>query len=185
MLGGKGFLRLPSLLLNWNKGPSGNTTFGEKYHCSYIVLCKGNPVRWARLLLFCLVFSGPLLTSQRAGCTQKLKRAAVIWPLGAGTFFPLTTANSRKRGKTKSSYDAMPFTTSSLKLKILGNLRKSQLALLFWRFDGLHHNIVLLAFSSGPQKIWLVLVLYCTLWVLDSSQTHIFTCSLLLTGWKQ
>lgn len=43
----------------------------------------------------------------------------------------------------------------------MGNFSKSQLALLFLRFDDLHHNIVLIAFSSRLQRTWLLALLYC------------------------
>lgn len=140
----------------------------------------GNPVCWACLLLFCLVLSRPLLTSQQAGCTQKLKKLELFDHLEQGPFFHSQQLTAQKGGKQSFPDDAVPFTTSSLKKKILGNLRKSQLALLFWRFDGLHHNIVLRAFSSGLQQTWLVAVLYCTRRVLDSSQTHILLAAFCL-----
>lgn len=106
-------------------------------------------------------FVWPLAYISAGGLYTEAEKAAVIWTLGAGTFFPQQPA-AQKEGKQSFSDDAMTFTTSRLrkKKKILVNLRKSQLALLFWRFDGLHHNIVLLVFSSGLQRTWPVIVMY-------------------------
>lgn len=109
-------------------------------------------------------FLRPLAYISAGGLYTEAEKAEAIWPLRAGTFFPLTTANKPQKrgwgggiGKTKFSRQC---NAVKLKLKILGNLRKSQLALLFLRFDGLHHNTVLLAFSSGLEHIWLVAALY-------------------------
>lgn len=125
------------------------------------------------VVVVCLVLSGLLTYISVGGLYTEAEKTAVIWPLGAWTFFPLTAANSPKRGKTKFSWRCNAVYYQQFETKILGNFRKSQLALLFWRFDGLHHNIVLPAFSFGTQKTWLAVVLHCTC---------PFSCSLLLTG---
>lgn len=143
--------------------------------------CNGDAVCWACLLLFCLVLSGPLLTSQQAGCTQKLKELQLFDHLEQGPFFHSQQLTAPKRGKTKFSWRCTAIYYQQLETKkILGNLRKSQLALLFSRFDGLHHNNVLLAFSSVPMKSWLAVGLYCTLWLLDSFQTRILLTAVCL-----
>lgn len=155
------------LSLNWNKGLLEKNT---------VVLTQSLQRQSNLLSLLTVVLFGfvwPFAYISAGGLYTEAEKAAVIWPLGAGTFFPLTTANSPKGGKTKFSWRCNAIYYQQLETKILGNLRKSQLALLFWRFDGLHHNIVFLTFSSGLQQTWLVVALYCTLWVLDASQTHI------------
>lgn len=106
----------------------------------------GNLVCWACLLLFCLVLSSPLLTCQRGNLYTEAEKAAVIWPLGAGSFFPLTTAHSPKGGKQSFLDDAVPFTTNSLKKfwEISGNHN--------WHcyFEGLMAYIITLYFLLSP-----------------------------------
>lgn len=58
-----------------------------------------NSVCWACLLLFCLVLSGPLLTSQQAGCTQKLKKLQLFDHLERGSFFHSQQLTAQKGGK--------------------------------------------------------------------------------------
>lgn len=77
-------------------------------------------------MLFCLVLSGPLLTSQRAGCTQKLKKLQLFDHLEQGPFFHSQQLTAQKGGKQNVLDDAMPFTTSSLKQK-------------FWEISGNHN----------------------------------------------
>lgn len=67
-------------------------------------LCNSNAVCWACLLLFCLVLSGPLLTSQQAGCTQKLKELQLFDHLEQGPFFHSQQLTAPERGKTKFSW---------------------------------------------------------------------------------
>lgn len=106
-----------------------------------------SPLSLLTVVLFGFVW--PLLTSQQAGCTQKLKKLQLFDHLEQGPIFHSQRLTAQKRGKTKFPWRCNAVYYQQLeKKKILGNLRKSQLALLFWRFDGLHHNIVLLAFSS-------------------------------------
>lgn len=107
--------------------------FWRKKKASLHFCRKSSPLgKLFGLLLFCLVLSGPLLASQQAGCTQKLRKLELFDHVEQG---PFSTQNSQQLtaqigGKQSFLDDAVPFTTSSLK-NILANLRKSQLALLF------------------------------------------------------
>lgn len=73
-------------------------------------------------------------------------------------FFPSTIARGLKM-RIKFSWRHNDVYYQWLEKNVLGNLRKSQLALLFWKFDVLHHNIVVHAFSSGFQQTWLLSVI--------------------------
>lgn len=98
-------------------------------------------------MLFCLVLSGLLLTSQQAGCTQKLKELQLFDHLEQGPFFHSQLLTAQKGGKQNFPDDAMPFTTSSLKQKfweISGNHN--------WHcyFEGLMAYIITLYFLLSP-----------------------------------
>lgn len=104
-------------------------------------------------------FVWPLAYISAGGLYTEAERAAVIWPLGAGTFFPLTTANSTKKGENKQTKqnfpdDALPFTTSNSKQKkfweISGNHN--------WHcyFQGLMAYIITMCFLHSPLFLWKV-----------------------------
>lgn len=122
-----------------------NLIFEEKL--CLLCPCIANPVCWACLLLFCLVLSGPLLTSQQAGCTQKLKKLQLFDHLEQGPFFHSQLLTAQKGGKQSFPDDAVPLTTSSLKKKfweISGNHN--------WHcyFEGLMAYIITLYFLLSP-----------------------------------
>lgn len=130
-------------------------------------------------MLFCLVLSGPVLTSQRAGCTQKLKKMQLFDHLEQGPFFHSQQQTVRKGGKQNFPDDAMPFTTSSLKRKcweISGNHN--------WHsyFEGLMAYIITLYFLLSPLDLAYLAGSCAVLYSMGPGflpNTH-FTCSLLL-----
>lgn len=129
-----------------------------------------SPLSLLTVVLFGFVW--PLAYISAGGLYTEAERAAVIRPLGAGMFFPLSAANSPKRGKTKFPWRCNAVYNQQLQTKK------------FWEISGNHnwhcyfegliaYIITLKILLSPPQKTWLVVVLYCTLWILDSSQKHI------------
>lgn len=124
------------------------TCFASKCSCAYSVHRQFSLLSLLTVVLFGFVW--PFAYISAGGLYTEAEKAAVIWPLGAGIFFPLTTANSPKRGKTKFPDDAVPLTTSSLKHKfweISGNLN--------WQcyFEGLMTYIITLYVLLSPPVL--------------------------------
>lgn len=105
-------------------------------------------------------FVWPLAYISAGGLYTEAEKAALIWTLGAGTFFPLITANSTKRGETKFSWQCSVAYYQQLEKQILGNHN--------WHcyFEGLMADGCAILYSMGPRFF---------------PNTH-FIFSLLLTG---